>query len=248
MKASELQDHIAGTYFSLRWGMVAMAFAFPVVITLGGSFLFKVGLMESLSQYYYTGVRDLFVGLLVAIGACLYLYKGFSTSENLALNLAGAFVVCVAMFPTSPPTCAGSCSLVTTHAVAAVLFFLCIAYVAIFKGPETLSLIGDERKRVKYRRTYKTLGTAMIVSPVVALIASRTLEGWTGKKFLVVFAEWLAVWIFATYWLFKSRELASTEAEKQALSSDLQTSSPPAAESGSRIRKVFSTKSVQRVT
>jgi hypothetical protein len=247
MKASELQDHMAGTYFSLRWGMVVMAFAFPIVITLGGFFLYNTGLLASLSSYYYTDVRDVFVGLLVAIGACLYLYKGFSMSENVALNLAGVFVVAVAMFPTQS-NCENGCALFTTHTVAAVLFFLCIAYVAIFKGPETLSLLDDEKLRKKYRRTYKTLGTVMIVSPAVALIASLILEASTGKKFVIVFAEWLAVWIFAAYWFFKSRELASTAAETRALDRDLQTETPAEAEGKNRIRKVFTTRTVQQAT
>ena len=247
MKASELQDHMAGTYFSLRWGMVVIAFAFPIVVTLGGFFLFKSGLLASLSAYYYTGVRDVFVGLLVAIGVCLYLYKGFSMSENVALNLAGVFVVAVAMFPTQS-NCDKSCDLFTTHTVAAVLFFLCIAYVAIFKGPETLSLLEDEQLRKKYRRTYKTLGTVMIVSPAVALIASLILEASTGKKFVIVFAEWLAVWIFAAYWFFKSRELASTAAETRALNRNLQTEAAPEAQAGSHIKKVFSTRTIQQAT
>lgn len=245
MKASELQNHMAGTYFSLRWGMVVMAFAFPIVITLGDFLLYKSGLLASLSAYYYTGVRDVFVGLLVAIGACLYLYKGFSVSENVALNLAGVFVVAVAMFPTQA-NCGESCALFTTHTVSAILFFLCIAYVAIFKGPETLSLMGDEKIRRRYRRTYKTLGTVMIVSPAVALIASLILEASTGKKFVVVLAEWLAVWIFATYWYFKSRELASTEAETRALDRNLETEVSAEVEGKSRVRKVFSTRSVQQ--
>lgn len=225
--------------------MVVIAFAFPLVITMGGFFLYRSGLLESLSAYYYTGIRDEFVGLLVAMGACLYLYKGFSTSENVALNMAGVLVVTVAMFPTEHD-CGSSCTPVTTHRVAALLFFLCIAYVAIFKGPETLSLIDDERTRRRYRRTYRTLGTILIVSPAAALIASLILEASTGKIFVVVLAEWLAVWIFAAYWLIKSRELASTAAEKRALDRDLQTQPSPSAAKGGRIRKVFSTRSIQQ--
>lgn len=244
MKASELQDHMAGTYFGLRWGMVAIAIAFPILVAIGGVFLFHTGLLGSLSEYYYTGMRDVFVGLLVAIGACLYLYKGFSMSENVALNLAGIFVVCIAMFPTEAG-CGDNCTPITLHRIVSVLFFLCIAYVAIFKGPETLRLLPDEASRTKYRRTYKTLGTMMIVSPVVALISSLALEVSTGKKFVVVLAEWLAVWIFAAYWLFKSRELRSTAAEKRALDRELERVPPPSAKPQGRLRKVFSTHAIQ---
>lgn len=224
--------------------MVAIAFAFPLILWTGGFIVDETGLKESLSAYYYTGMRDLFVGLLVAIGACLYLYKGFSTSENVALNLAGIFVVGVALFPTEVD-CGNNCTPITTHRVVAFLFFLCIAYVAIVKGPETLCLNEDEATRRKYRRTYRTLGTLMIISPAVALISSLVLEGPTGKKLVVVFAEWLAVWIFAAYWLFKSLEMRSTSAEKRALDKELRTKPSSAAQQSGSIKKVFSTDEVQ---
>ena len=244
MKASELQDHMAGTYFSLRWGMVLIAFAFPLVIAVGASILFKTALLGSLSAYYYTGVRDVFVGLLVAIGACLYLYKGFSQSENVALNLAGVFVVGVALFPTEF-NCGDECTPITIHRVVAFLFFLCIAYVAILKGPETLTLMKDQERIKRYRRIYRTLGVVMILSPAVALISSIALEMWTKQKYVVVFAEWLAVWIFAIYWFFKSREMKFTAAERKALNKKLETEDESAAESMSQVRKVFSTRRIQ---
>jgi hypothetical protein len=74
------------------------------------------------------------------------------------------------------------------------------------------------------------------------------LEFSTGKKFLVVLAEWLAVWIFAAYWFFKSRELASTAAEKRALDRELQTVPAPSAKPAGRVKKVFSTQTVQAAT
>lgn len=244
MNASELQEHMLGSYFGLRKGLVAIAVAFPLTLWLGAIVIGDGGLQGSLSAYYYTGMRNWFVGLLVAVGACLYLYKGFSTSENVALNLAGLFVVGVAMIPTEAD-CGDSCTPVTTHRAVAVLFFLCIAYVAIFKGQETLRLMKDEPTRKRYRRIYRTLGTIMVVSPLVALISSLMLEASTGKKYLVVFAEWLAVWIFATYWLIKSREMVFTSAERRALDQKLETKPSPAAAGGNPIRKVFSSQTVQ---
>jgi hypothetical protein len=138
--------------------------------------------------------------------------------------------------------CGESCTPITAHRVIALLFFLCIAYVAIFKGQETLRLMKDKPTRKRYRRAYITLGALMIVSPLVALVSSLMLEAPTGKKYLVVFAEWLAVWIFATYWLVKSREMVSTSAEKRALDRDLQTQ--PSPEGGNPIRKVFSSQTI----
>ena len=34
-----------------------------------------------MSAYYATGIRDWFVGVLFAVAACLYLYKGLTDKE-----------------------------------------------------------------------------------------------------------------------------------------------------------------------
>jgi hypothetical protein len=69
-----------------------------------------------------------FVGLLFGVGVFLYLYKGFSTIENMRSNLAGLFAIMIAVNPMNlwEPTPAGS-----RHGVFAVAFFLSIAFVAL---------------------------------------------------------------------------------------------------------------------
>ena len=60
-------------------------------------------LAGSMSEYYWAAAgdvvpaRNVFVGGLFAVSACLWLYKGFSPRENVALNLAGLFAVGVAL-------------------------------------------------------------------------------------------------------------------------------------------------------
>jgi hypothetical protein len=61
----------------------------------------------SISAYYYTPARAVFVGGLITIGACLVCLKGNSASEDVLLNLAGMFAPVVALVPTPH---AGSCS------------------------------------------------------------------------------------------------------------------------------------------
>src|SRR5262249_60388146 len=103
----ELQRHILGTYLSLRLGMVVIGGVLPFLIYLVGRES-GIGLQSSMSYFYWASdaagdapSRDWFVGGLFAIGACLYLYKGFRTPENVALNLAALFGGGVAVIPTS---------------------------------------------------------------------------------------------------------------------------------------------------
>src|SRR3954470_19189079 len=143
--AGALQQHMAGTYFALRVGMGALAAALPLLLWLGGHFADREPLRCSMSAYYYSSaMRDTFVGTLVAIGVFLYLYKGFSRQENWALNLAGALAVGIALRPTTP-RCDDAGGL-TLHGSFAVLFFLAIAYVCLFRASDTLSLVRDARR------------------------------------------------------------------------------------------------------
>jgi hypothetical protein len=220
--ADTLQHHIAGTYFALRLGMGVIAVLLPLSLWLGGRVFDGEGLRCSMSAYYHSAsMRDVFVGALVAIGACLYLYKGFSTKENVALNLAGALAVGIALVPTGA-NCGDETKGLTAHAVFAVLFFVTIAYVAIRRADDTLSLVRDAQKAERLRLVYRVLGVGMLLSPVVAVIIAQLFQRGREQSSLVFFIEALAVWLFAAFWLVKSRELKATDADRLVLERKLQ--------------------------
>lgn len=225
--ADDLQKHISGTYFSLRLGMGLLAVALPLALWLGGWIGDGEGLRCSMSAYYFSPtMRDKFVGFLCAIGLFLYLYKGFSRQENGALNVAGAFAVLIALVPTSSD-CEGGKG-IGAHGVFAILFFIAIAYVSIFRAADTLSLIKDPQKAERLRKLYRVLGVLMVVSPLAAVILAESLQpGSPGSRVFLV--ETFAVLTFATYWLVKSWELSATDAEKLALERKLKPASEPPA-------------------
>ena len=209
----ELQKHITGTYTTLRLGVAVIGIALPLLLWIGGLIVLDVPLRDSMSAYYHTGMRNVLVGLLFATGACLYLYKGFSDQENVALNCAGIFAVCVAMFPPGLP--GGPTRLLTAHSAAGALFFLAVAYVCLFRAPDTLTLMRDAERARSYRRAYRLIGTGMVLSPVIAWVLTQFLRGGDGNPY-TFFIELAGTWIFGAYWLVKSREIAHTDAERRA--------------------------------
>ena len=229
---SALRDHIFSTYLTLRFGMAVLAIAFPPLLWGVGALLYGIDLQPSMSHYYFAQSADLnafpmrvwFVGLLFAIGACLYLYKGFTKWENGALNAAGAFAALVALYPMNVG-CKGDCGSFSLHGTFAVSLFLCLAFVSVFCAKATLDYLAPEL-RDKYRRAYNALGAAMVVSPVAALLLT-TFTGTTARY--TFFAEAFGVWAFAAYWWVKSREMAISGAEKRALKGELM---PPKRQSG----------------
>lgn len=209
-----LRRHFESTYLSLRVGVAAIGVALPVALWVGALLLEGSSLQSSMSAYYYTGMRDVFVGALFAIGVVLYLYRGFSPAENVVLSVAGVLAVCVALFPTQ-----GGAQRVLAndvHAIAATLFFGCLAYVSVFRAGDTLSLIRDTRRAQALTRAYRGLGVAMLASPLVALVAERLLRPPGGEPSVVFFVEAVGVWAFSVYWLVKSWEIRQTSADRAA--------------------------------
>ena len=174
---SHIERHIFQSYFNLRLGMGIIGIFLPLLLWLVAYVISSQGLLPSMSAYYHSVARDVFVGALFAIGAAAFLYKGYSHKENIAMNLAGIFSVGVAIFPTECPSVVAEamCEAPTfkaIHAVSAILFFLMIAYVCLFRSNDTLRRVKDEARRKRYSRLYLIIGILMILLPLLVLIKS----------------------------------------------------------------------------
>ncbi|MEV7428332.1 hypothetical protein AB0N29_01825 [Nocardioides sp. NPDC092400] len=87
------------SYTYLRLGMagVLLALAFSIgyeVVSEGGCW------QRSISAYYYTASRAVFVGALVALALAMITVLGSTPAEDVGLNLAGLFAPVVAFVPT----------------------------------------------------------------------------------------------------------------------------------------------------
>jgi len=226
MKTKDLSKHISATYKTLRLGIAVIALAFPPLLGIGGYILAKLPLDGSMSAYYHAGdslnpghgvMRNVFVGILFAIGTILFLYQGITRLEDYALNIAGVLALGIALFPMTWPVGSKGTPF-SLHGICAVSFFVCIAYVCIFRASDTLTLIHDHATRERYRRSYKLLGVAMVTSPAIAFILTSVLQLNTSLTF---FVEAVGVYVFAAYWLLKSREIAGTNADQRAVTGKL---------------------------
>jgi hypothetical protein len=220
--SDKLQANVLSTYFTLRLGIVLLSAALPLLLYFGGRWAGVEGLPGSMSAYYgeHDGVmRDWFVGILWTVGAFLYLYKGFSTLENVLLNVAGLAAILVAMIPCHcwhGATTDGH----VLHAIAAVSFFAAMAGVCLFCAKETTSLLPTPDLQRAYRRRYRVIGVVLVVSPAAAIAGSYLLDARSSYRF---FIEWFSIWAFAAYWLTKSAEFRLTSAEMKAVEGRLQT-------------------------
>jgi hypothetical protein len=97
-------DYAAKTYNYLRLGMVVAvaALAYSIVEEYRQPGVHT--LLGSISGYYYTPVRPVFIGVMVAIGFALIVIKGRTPIEDACLTLAGIMAPIVAFVPTSDDT------------------------------------------------------------------------------------------------------------------------------------------------
>jgi hypothetical protein len=206
---SLLGTHVTVTYTHLRRGMAALALALAPMLWLGGALLFGLPLQTSMSAYYYTEMRDVFVGVLCTLGAFLFLYKGYTPRENWVLNVAGVCGPLIALFPTHQLNdCVPASGGLSLHMLFAAIFFAAISYACVFLqavGPEPLS------PRVqRYRNISKTCGVLMLLCIGTALAYSTLLP----RDIKAAWCEWsvlfwleaVAVSAFAVHWIVKSLE------------------------------------------
>lgn len=85
------------TYSSLRW----LLFILPLVLFVAtvGTAVAQGYLETSISAYYGGPVRDVFVGVLIAVAVCMVAYQGTTTLENYTFNGAAFYAVLVALIP-----------------------------------------------------------------------------------------------------------------------------------------------------
>jgi len=204
-----------------------LAFVFPPLLLLIGWWN-DIPFQSSMSDYYFAFApptselrvfpgRVVFAGILFVLGFFLILYRGFSRTEDWALNIAGLSAVLVALFPTHTPNYCNNCGINTysfVHGTAAVVLFVCIAFVAWACSEETLVQLPAPQRRY-FRMAYDALATAMIVAPA-AVIVMTYMFGLSGKKIFIV--EWVGIATFSAYWALKSYELSMSGAERMAIS------------------------------
>ena len=198
------------SYVFTRFAIGLLGFLLPPALVFLEPALFD-GLPAprgSLSAYYYSGLREVFVGGLWAIGVFLVVYKFLDFSwESLLSSLAGAAAVLVAVFPTERP---GDGVTLTPFqvkfgesTVTAIHYGAAVAFIALLI-PIVLFFARDEGKR-NHRswQGFHTVSAAFILFGA-ALAAFAGITGGPDKG--VLFGEWIAIWAFAASWLAKGAE------------------------------------------
>jgi hypothetical protein len=206
------------SYQTTRRAIGWLGILLPVVLLLG-SFLFDncCVLQPSISHYYYTNMREIFVGVLCSVSLFLFTYKGYTPLDSIAANAAGLFCLGIAIFPTGLMTgfeCQREVKSIiffngqsTVHYISAGSFFVTLALTSFFLFTKSKLPVAD-RTPEKYKRNvvYRICAIIMVLSLIVILLAN-----WVWKvpdhSHLTYWMESVALVAFGVSWLTKGEAL-----------------------------------------
>lgn len=211
------------SFLLMRTLIGVMGVLLPVTLLVGDGFLFEGGKPRgSLSAYYYSGMRDIFVSCLCVTAFFLIFYKFFERNlENTLSVVAGVAAVGVALFatgrpgggtvPTSPlQDKFGEALVEQVHYVCAATFILCLGVISYFfgrrEGARSQRRDGHwARFSPEFWRTFHYASAAGI-AVAVAYIALTEVFGWPDAYTLII-GETVAVLCFGASWLAKGLEI-----------------------------------------
>lgn len=193
-----------------------LGFIFPILLIIIAVLLQDCEFVQnSISAYYHTISRNVFVGTLCAIALCLYAYKGYSKVDDLAGNIAAFLALGVAFFPTSVGEPFTKClpHEINTglegkiHFISAALLFLTLAFFSLFLFTKSKGKKKSTNKIIR-NRIYKICGYLILLC--ILLIAcyffffSKKFPALAGYR-PVFWLETFALWAFSISWATKSK-------------------------------------------
>ena len=218
------KEALVFSYLTLRTAIGILGIALPIVVSLGARIIFGTGLQGSISAYYYTGMRDVLVGTLWAIGFFLLSYKGYAPIDNILSNFACLFAVGISLFPTTPEGVATSKEIVIGyfHLFFAGGFFLILIVFCLHLFTKT-DVAHPTRRKLQRNIVYRVCGYTMIACILLMFVynllphpAALALKGLNPIYWL----EAIAIVAFGVSWLTKGEAILKDEASSEPKPSD----------------------------
>ena len=222
-------QQLGRTFISQQRVIGILPFFLPAFL-VGWSLISGEGIRGSLSEYYYTPVRDVFVGALCALSLFLWSYRGYHpTNPELRLDpivakIASVAVALVALAPLRPRQ-DGECTLLqcvfgdrTTdwiHNAAAVVFLLALATLCLVLFPmSAIEGDGSNARMVVYGVCGAVIAVVLALMVLWKFLPVDVYFA-LGRYKPILILETIALVAFGVAWLLRSRVV-----ERAALAKD----------------------------
>ena len=204
METKNQNGNLIYSYLALRKAIGWIGILLPFTLLVGNILFFgSKSVLQSISHYYYSGMRDLFVGEVCAIALFLFFYKGYDNWDKWVANFAGLCAVGVAFFPTTTEGINNWTGVI--HFYCAAGFFLSLSGFSIFlftrKGPDPTP------EKLRRNIIYVVCGLVIIVCMMAILIYFNFINNDKPKSGFVFWTETVALIAFGLSWLTKGGTL-----------------------------------------
>jgi hypothetical protein len=215
------------SYLILRAAVGALGAALPLILVLGDG----LGLdgnpfpRTSISAYYYSGMRDFYVGLICSTGIFLVAYKVAERNLDNTLSLiAGLAALAVAWGPPQrPPSIPpsplqerlGDTTCATIHFVGAAVFLVALCVLSFFFGVRE----GKRKPRPGKRpptfwRIYHWVCAGVMAAALLFMGVTELLDA--GPHNALLYGETASLLAFGASWLLKGLELDTLRGTRAA--------------------------------
>lgn len=205
------------SYYTMRRAVGVIALALPFALAAGSIVAALCGpapqlphplLERSISDYYFTPMRDLYVGSLCAIATFLACSRGYDLHDEAAGYLAGACALGVAFCPSFNPHSKRYVQvdfvLGFVHTAFAILMFLVLAYICIFRFRKSSPGKRLTRRKQHRNRIYAVSGFIMVACMIaMAGITIRAVADRRHPSHWLFWCETLSLCAFGVAWLTK---------------------------------------------
>jgi hypothetical protein len=206
MKSKDRYTDQTYTYLALRKAVGWIGIVLPFALMTGMSLIFKGDVIQkTISQYYYTGMRDVLTGSLCAIALFMFYYKGYDKWDNWIGNLAGLFALGIAWFPTSPAEPQNTIG--NIHFFSASAFFIILAGFSLFRFTLTEKQKSLTKQKLNRNIIYRICGIVMLVCLVSIVIFFKLFYSEVSRSHFVFWGETVALIAFGVSWLTKGGTL-----------------------------------------
>lgn len=222
MREDQPSSHqqLGRTFITQQRVIAVLSFFLPLSL-IAWSLISGDGLRGSISEYYYTPMRDVFVGTLFALALFLWSYRGYHPTnpelraDRIVAKVASVSAALVALAPLKPRQAEWECTLLQCmvgpnltywiHNVAAAVFLLALATFCLILFP--LSAIPEHDLGVRLV-AYGVSGATIVIAVLLMVL-------WTflpveiyfmfGRYKPILVLETVALSAFAGSWFLRSR-------------------------------------------
>jgi len=201
------QSSLALSYLGVRRAIGVIGILLPFVLLIGAWLIERVGVQASISDYYYTVMRNVFVGSMCANGVFFLSYR-YAKVDTVVSSVIGLAAIGVALFPTTPvdptPT---EIAVGTVHFVCATVFFLALAGYSYFIFTRTDPSVPMTPQKRRRNVVYRACGVVIVICLVLIAGLNLLPPGPIDDLQPVFWLETIASVSFGVSWLIKGGTL-----------------------------------------